>query len=299
MILKKLFSTSIALLAIFACACGKTGKDKPPYTTTPNGLQYRIITKGPGTQKPKLGDYLEFHIRSHVGDSVIFDSRMMNSDEPVPFQLTESTFKGDLTEGLMLLAEGDSAQFRVSVDSLMNAGNQMLPWMETGTGMMMEYEIKVVKVFTPAQLIKHRKESAAKQLIVDDVLLKNYFTNNKLTPLKTASGLYYSITRKGTGPKPATGDSVTINYTGKLTNGNVFDSNVDPAFNHVTPLGFRLNKGQVIKGWDEGISLLSKGTVATLYIPSVYAYGAQSPGPQIPANAIMVFDVEVVEIFKK
>ena len=96
------------------------------------------------------------------------------------------------------------------------------------------------------------------------------------------------------------GDSVTMNYTGTLLDGTKFDSNTDTAFKHTQPYKFILGKGAVIKGWDEGVALLKSGSKAVFYIPSSLAYGAQArPGgganPKgIPANSILLFDVELV-----
>jgi FKBP-type peptidyl-prolyl cis-trans isomerase len=95
-----------------------------------------------------------------------------------------------------------------------------------------------------------------------------------------------------------------MNYTGTLLDGTKFDSNTDSAFSHVQPFEFALGLGQVIKGWDEGVSYLKPGSKATFYIPSPMAYGAQArPGgganPKgIPANSILFFDVELVGIKK-
>lgn len=262
------------------------------------GFQKRSLVDAPGSQYPRIGDYIEFHIYSHVGDSAIFDSRAMNGDEPVPFQLSKPAFRGDLTEGLMTMTAGDSAHFLISVDKLLAAGNQMLPWLEKGRGQMVTYEIGVVKVLTPAQLKAEQKAHRVRQLRIDDSLMRAYFRNHGTEGVKkTASGLYYKIHVRGSGARPAAGDSVTIAYTGRTTDERKFDSNTDSAFSHPVPFGFRLNRKQVIRGWDEGIALLPKGTKATLYIPSVYAYGSQSPGPAIPPNAILIFEVEVLDIY--
>ena len=94
---------------------------------------------------------------------------------------------------------------------------------------------------------------------------------------------------------PKEGQNVTVKYTGKTIDGTTFDSNVDTAFHHTDPFSFELGKGRVIRGWDEGIGLLNKGTVATLYIPSQMAYGSQGQGRKIPPNSVLVFDVELVE----
>lgn len=109
--------------------------------------------------------------------------------------------------------------------------------------------------------------------------------------IKTASGLEYTITCKGSGKKPAVGDMVVVHYTGKLTNDTVFDSSVA----RDQPFKFKLGAGQVIKGWDEGIALLQVGDKATLKIPSTLGYG-ENPTGKIPANATLIFTVELLDV---
>jgi peptidylprolyl isomerase/FKBP-type peptidyl-prolyl cis-trans isomerase FkpA len=91
------------------------------------------------------------------------------------------------------------------------------------------------------------------------------------------------------------GDTLVMNYTGRLTNGTVFDSNVLPKFGHVEPFKFVLGAGQVIKGWDEGLVGMKVGEKKTLTIPPEKGYGAQAVG-SIPANSTLIFDVELVGI---
>jgi FKBP-type peptidyl-prolyl cis-trans isomerase len=130
----------------------------------------------------------------------------------------------------------------------------------------------------------------------------DYFNSRHINPIKTSSGLYYSIQKDGTGATAKAGENVVMNYTGRLLDGTVFDSNIDSAFRHVQPLSFMLGTGRVIKGWDEGIGYLKPGAKATFYIPSSLAYGAQSrPGnpanPKgIPANSVLIFEVELVSV---
>lgn len=91
------------------------------------------------------------------------------------------------------------------------------------------------------------------------------------------------------------GDVLVMNYTGRLTDGTVFDSNVDPKFNHVTPFEFKLGAGMVIAGWDEGLLGMKVGEKKTLTISPEKGYGARGQGP-IPPNATLIFDVELVAI---
>jgi len=117
--------------------------------------------------------------------------------------------------------------------------------------------------------------------------------DEKLMKITTSTGLEYKITNKGVGELAADGDLVSVHYTGKFENGEVFDSSIDRG----EPIDFKLGEGRVIRGWEEGIKLLNKGAKATLRIPSDLAYGEAGAGP-IPPGATLIFDVELVDIKK-
>jgi peptidylprolyl isomerase len=124
----------------------------------------------------------------------------------------------------------------------------------------------------------------------------------KITPGKhgdttvTASGLMYIDAKVGNGPMPKVGQTITVNYTGKLTDGKIFDSNVDPSKGHVKPFETKIGVGQVIKGWDEGMLTMKVGGKRKLIVPSDLGYGAQGMGADIPPNATLIFDVELLKV---
>ncbi len=91
------------------------------------------------------------------------------------------------------------------------------------------------------------------------------------------------------------GDILTVDYTGKLENGTVFDSSTDPKFRHVKPFVFTLGTGSVIKGWEEGFLGMKVGEEKTLVVPPDKAYGAQGVGI-IPPNATLIFKVKLISI---
>ncbi|WP_019038047.1 peptidylprolyl isomerase [Psychroflexus tropicus] len=112
---------------------------------------------------------------------------------------------------------------------------------------------------------------------------------------ETESGLRYNITKENpAGTAPSAGDMVKVHYTGYLLDGTKFDSSYD----RNQPLEFAVGTGRVIPGWDEGIMLLKTGEKAELVIPSELAYGARANGP-IPANSILKFEVELVEVVEQ
>jgi len=94
----------------------------------------------------------------------------------------------------------------------------------------------------------------------------------------------------------ASGDTISVNYTGKLTDGTVFDSNVLPEKGHVTPFIFKIGEGRVIQGWEEGFMGMKVGEKRTLNIPPEKGYGAAGAPGAIPPNATLIFDVELLEI---
>ena len=111
-------------------------------------------------------------------------------------------------------------------------------------------------------------------------------------------GVKTTIIKEGNGDIAKTGDTVAMNYTGKLADGTVFDSNVDPKFNHVQPFEFTIGGGQVIKGWDVGVAGMKVGEKRMLEISPDYAYGATGAGNVIPPNATISFEVELLQIKK-
>ena len=111
-----------------------------------------------------------------------------------------------------------------------------------------------------------------------------------------ADGLKYIDLKKGKGPVPQKGQTITVNYTGKLTNGKTFDSNVDPNFHHVQPFQTAIGVGQVIPGWDEGMMSMHVGGKRRLIIPGNLAYGPRGMPPTIPPNATLLFDVELLKV---
>ncbi len=108
----------------------------------------------------------------------------------------------------------------------------------------------------------------------------------------TSSGLKYIVIEKGNGIPSEINKAVEVHYTGYLLDGKIFDSSRD----RNEPLEFVLGAGQVIKGWDEGISLMSVGDKLRLIIPPELAYGSKGAGDLIPPNATLVFDVELVGV---
>lgn len=146
---------------------------------------------------------------------------------------------------------------------------------------------------------KTKVENERKQAIIameatkNKEIAKTYFDNlakdAHAQVKKTSSGLYYQIIKESTGPKPTETSTVKIDYTGKLINGNKFDSSKDRG----EPSTFNLQ--QVIPGIREGLQLVGKGGSIRLYIPSALGYGDHNL-QGIPAGSTLIFDVDMLDI---
>lgn len=136
-------------------------------------------------------------------------------------------------------------------------------------------------------------ESEKKAVVNKEKGEKFLAENAKKSGIKvTPSGLQYEVIKEGTGPKPTLENTVKVNYHGTNIDGEVFDSSVDRG----EPATFPLNG--VIKGWTEGLQLMSVGSKYKFYIPSELAYGARQAGQKIGPNSVLVFEVELLEIVK-
>ncbi len=116
-------------------------------------------------------------------------------------------------------------------------------------------------------------------------------TNSKEPGVVTLpNGLQYKIIHEGKGPKPQATSTVTVDYEGKLINGQVFDS----SYARKQPISFALN--QVIPGWQQGVAMMPMGSTWILYIPSDLAYGDQGVPGTIPPNSALIFKVHLIDI---
>lgn len=286
--LKKLLC--ITAVAAGLSSCDKTGKME----TLPSGLRYQFHVRDEDGKKAKLGDIVTLKLA--VRNSK--DSTLGGSAEApggvMPVQVQQAPFKGSWEEGLTLLSIGDSVTFFVNSDTLFAktfAGQPIPPQLSKAIvkGSDIKFTVKVSKIQNQQEIDKEKQEASVKQKTTDAKLIDEYVAKNKLANVqKTASGLNYIITTAGTGKQPTATDTVTVHYTLKTLDGKVLESSVgkDP---FTTPLNM------VIPGWTEGVALMKEGSKGTLIIPSGLAYGAQGGGP-LPANSVLVFDVELLKV---
>ncbi len=261
-------STLVFIMKVVSVKAGAKPFDvtKKDTTKLPSGVKYITIAKGKGVAV-KDGDILTVHYSAFLPDGKMFDSSVERG-EPIKYSMGKG-LKG-LDEGIMQMLKGGKA--RIVVPYMLAFGEQgrqgVVP---PKTDVIFDVELIDVK---------------QKPVIVP------YDTKGKDT-VTTPSGLkYIYITKNEAGAHAMAGKSVKVHYSGYLLDGKMFDSSIE----RDQPLPFQLGAGSVIKGWDEGISLMRVGEKMRLIIPSDLGYGDAGMPPVIPAKATLVFDVELIEV---
>jgi FKBP-type peptidyl-prolyl cis-trans isomerase len=236
---------------------------------TPSGLASKVLQAGTGKDHPSAEDKVKVHYTGWTKDGVMFDSSMRRG-EPASFKLNE-VIKG-WTEGVQLMTVGEKRRFWIPGD-LAYGDTPKRPGAPSGT---LVFDIELLD-FAPSPKPPPTPEDVKAA---------------PATAKKTASGLAYRVLSAGKGTqKPGPTDEVTVNYSGWMTDGKMFDSSITRG----EPATFPLN--QVIKGWTEGVQLMKVGDKTRFWIPGELAYGDKPTRPGAPSGPL-VFDIELLSIKK-
>src|SRR6267378_1745441 len=259
--------TGIALLLCWSCSNVKE---------TPKGFPYTVVRKGDGILA-KPGQFLVMSMVFKDGkDSVWNDSR---KGDPMIVMIQDTAavkMEDGIDEIFRMLSKGDSINFKIQSKVLFEKTfRQPLP-ARIDPKSEFTFNIGVRDIYNRDQVMKMQEQIVSRQnekilkeqkeqLQKDIIIIDEYLKTKGLVALQDTSGLRYVITKVGTGPKPAGSDTVVVTYSGKLmANGLEFDKSTAPVTFQLTNL---------IKGWQIGFPLLRVGSKATLYVPSVLAYG--------------------------
>jgi FKBP-type peptidyl-prolyl cis-trans isomerase len=263
-------------------------------TVIPNTMGLYIIETQQGTgAKIDTGSHVKMNYKvTNLDGKELFST--FERPEPVKFEFGKRIDTPGFEYAVGTLKKGSKA--RVIVPSILGFGRR-------GSGTLVPpyttlvYDVEILDVQTKADFEKEQKDSQKSDQMKSDslknaepVILAKYLKDNNIIVKPTASGLYYVEVSAGSGAKAEAGKTVKVHYTGKLVDGKVFDSSKKGA-----PIEFMLGRGQVIRGWDEGISMMKQGGKALLIIPSAIGYSDRDMGV-IPPYSTLVFDVELVEV---
>ena len=230
-----------------------------------SGLASTVLTKGTGSEKPEATDTVKVHYTGWTKDGKMFDSSVKRG-KPTSFPL-RGVIKG-WTEGLQLMVVGEKRRFWIPGE--LAYGNEARGGRPAGQ---LTFDVELLEIKKPPKPPETPKDVKAPPKGAK----------------KTKSGLAYKVLSAGKGTrKPTATDRVRVHYSGWTTDGKMFDSSVTRG----RPASFSLNG--VIKGWTEGLQLMSEGEKTRFWIPGKLAYGEKA-GRGRPSG-MLVFDVELLEI---
>lgn len=297
-------ATMLVAGATMMVACN--GGDKEGFKKTDNGLYYRFEKENPNAQQVQEGDVL-------VGELTIrFDSVELFSNKGEARRLAQANpnFEIKIGEGLLMMHIGDVATFAMDADTAAKYvdANMMPPTYKAGTNQKFYYEVSLQDIVTAEELAEERanfNESMEQRMKSESDDIANFIKENNITAKPTADGLYVIVKKRGNGPKVAMGKTISVNYTGRLLDGTIFDSSVESdaraAGNYnpqrkYEPMTYVVGKDKLIEGWEQGVMNQPEGTVLQLVIPSALAYGPRGNTPNILPYSPLVFDIEIVSV---
>jgi FKBP-type peptidyl-prolyl cis-trans isomerase FkpA len=291
---------SVAVLGLASCKQYEKGE---------GDMMYKIHEDKSG-ETIKDGDFVAFNATEKTeGDSVLYSS--YDYDRPSLLVKEPSLFKGDLFAALAMLSEGDSATFKINIDSMVTKMGRPKP--ADTTSKYLIYTIKIDKVIPKgkltdsvfrSQIDTYLKAEMDKAKGAEATKFNAYVSKQDKKPTVTTSGLNYVVNKMGNGPKAAPGDTVLVNYTGRFLTGKVFDTSVldvakkEGTFNAqrpYEPLKIPVGMNGSIPGFEEGLMLFPQGTQAKLIIPSKLAYGEQGSQGIAPYTPL-VFEIDIIKI---
>jgi len=203
--------------------------------------------------------------------------------KPIEVDLSDSTDQVSYCFGVII----GSNMVNSGLDSL-----NMESFHAAMTDVFSDKPLKIERTEAQATMQRYMQQAMMKKSAIAKAQSEKFLEDNKTkTGVKsTDSGLQYQVMAQGNGKSPSTTDRVTVHYTGKLTDGTIFDSSVQRG----QPATFRVN--QVIPGWTEALQMMKEGDKWILYIPYSLGYGERGSPPQIPPFSTLIFEVELMKM---
>ncbi|MBK8556496.1 MAG: FKBP-type peptidyl-prolyl cis-trans isomerase [Lewinellaceae bacterium] len=284
--MRYLFFFLVTAIAINLASCQEEG------IVTKNGFRFINHTNLPG---PKIqpGSTVIANINTWIGDTIVGSTYKAGKPRRIVIP-TEDQVNGKKSyyfDACLLMTKGDSATITSTIDSNMI---RFIP-ARVKNERTIRYVLKVEDVITPEQQAKQKEEAMSRQISVQAKVNKTLadFNSGALNSqlLSSPSGLKVLVEEKGKLGPVTKGETLSMQYYGVTTNGNMFDN----SFQRGEPLSMPIGVGQLIKGMDEGAMMFNHGGKGFLFIPAALAYGtAGTPNGSIAPNTDLIFYIEIL-----
>ena len=284
----KLINAFFIVFIFLFTACNK---DSEGYYTSETGLKYQYLKENTKGKKTKIGDFVELKlIYANSKDSILFNTKELGGF--IRMKIKKPAHKASFNEALLMMRTGERMLFKIKADSfyIKTRKEKVPPFIKKDE--YLTFDIKLLKILNKEEVLKEQKLIEEQRKKEEDEQLEYYLGEQNIKTEPSISGLYYIKAKKGKGKQAQVGDILTVHYTGKFLNGEIFDS----SYTRNKPFRFKLGNGDVIAGWEEGFSKMREGGKATFIIPSHLAYGKKGYGKIIPPYTTLVFEVELLKV---
>ncbi len=301
------FTLAIAAICALISSCNNSSSGDFTVDKA-TGVQYKFIKHNENGSKPAAGDFAQIEMLFKTPkDSEIMNTQTMRRRPGdttrgimIPLRFN---FAGCLEQGITLMSVGDSAIFKINADSLFIKQFQMKklpPYIQPGS--YLTFNVKLLSFQTQKQVQEMRQQMMAKRQLEAEKLkaeeqpsIEKYLSDHHSDAKPNADSIYILKRTTGKGQELKEGDTVTVAYTGRLLNGQAFDSST--AAHGPYKFAYSSN-APAIKGWILALKGAHTGDKETVLLPSALAYGQYGMGGAIPPYSPLVFDMEVLKIVK-
>ncbi len=291
--LKKLL-LSVVVAGLLVVSCTQNNKFKG-FTKAKNNVWYKIHgSRNNDTARARLNNYVTVKMRYYLNDTVLFDSK--NLEGKFAFPVIKPMFKGDIYDGIKLMAPGDSFTFAVVADSFFykTANLKKLPDYAK-PGEPMYFDIKLLKIQSQSQYQKSENQKLQRQKVKQFKLLADYVKKNNITSKPLESGLIYTTLQKGYGRKPVKGDmcQVFMRVRAIGVDYDLYDNfGKDPLF-------IEYGKPFDTRGLMQGLGLMHEGEKARLIVPSDIGIGMDGKGGAVPPFSTIIYEIKLDKLKTK
>jgi FKBP-type peptidyl-prolyl cis-trans isomerase len=288
LLVKKITILFIGIFSLFIVSCGNN--KFPGFKTTESGVNIKYHFKAEESEKPVLNSVVTVKMNYRLEDSVLFESSSI--EDPLRFPIIEPTFKGDLYAALMQLNIGDSVSVAFPADSffMVTAGLEKLPDFVV-PGSPMFFDIKLTEIQSEEDVKAEQVAMMKMMKEQEQMLLKQYLDERKITVTPKQSGLYVIEEKSGSGSLPKVGEMLQLHFNITTIDGMELYSTKDQS-----PMDIEYGKAFDTKGFDEGIGYIRKGGSSTLIVPSHLAFDSAGRGQFVAPYTTLIYQIQLLNI---
>ncbi len=279
------------ILLIFSCVMAVSCHNDKDYRSNNKGLLYKIIKENAKGTAVKEKDILVLNLKYYTQkDSLIFNSKDFSAQFRV--QVGNADKDGLMQDALKMLKTGDSASFLIPAENFYAKTKKAKVPDFIKPGEQVRFEIKLNDIISPERLQKEYKQYLLKKEAEEKQILQEYIAIEEIHTKPTKSGIYIIKMRSGKGKKAKPGKIVSIHFTGKYINGQVFDSSIDKG----KALSFVLGNKNAIPAWNEAIATMRVGDKIKLIAPSQNAYGSEGIKDYVPPFTTLIYEIKLIDV---